>query len=73
MFAFFGLGPQEIVILLLIGLLPVIAVVVALSLTRRSESTYNADAVVELRAELARLREEVDRRKDGLSSGTSRP
>jgi ubiquinone biosynthesis protein UbiJ len=69
MFAIFGLGPQEIVILLLMGLMsvggPVLAVVVALYLTRRSEGTVNPDAVAELRAEVERLREECERLKKG--------
>jgi cell division protein FtsB len=65
----FGLGMQEIVILLVIGLLlvagPILAVVVVLSLVRRSEPTGNRDAVAELRAEVHRLREEVERLKKG--------
>jgi cell division protein FtsB len=69
MFAIFGLGLQEIVILLVIGLLfvggPILAVVVALSLTRRSDRAGNPDAVAELRAEVERLREEVERLKRG--------
>jgi cell division protein FtsB len=69
MFAFFGLGMQEIIILLVIGLMlvggPILAVVVVLSLARRSEGTGKPDAVAELRAEVERLREEVERLKKG--------
>jgi cell division protein FtsB len=69
MFAFFGLGPQEIVILLLIGVLLIggliLAVVVALSLTRRLERTGCPDEVKELRAEVEDLREEVEGLKKG--------
>jgi uncharacterized membrane protein HdeD (DUF308 family) len=58
MFAFFNLGLQEIVILLLfVGLVfvaPVVAVVAAVSLLRRSE-----------RAGAERLRAEVERLKQG--------
>ena len=65
----FGLGMQEIVILLVIGLLlvagPILAVVVVLSLVRRSERTGNPEAVAELRTEVERLREEVERLKKG--------
>jgi hypothetical protein len=69
MFAFFGLGMQEIIILLVIGLMlvggPILAVVVVLSLARRSEGTGKPDAVGELRAEVQRLREEVESLKKG--------
>jgi cell division protein FtsB len=72
MFAFFGLGLQEIAILLLIGLLLVggliLAVVVAVSLTRRLERTGCPDGVKELRAEVEDLREEVEELKKGSAS-----
>jgi hypothetical protein len=61
MFAFFSLGPQEVVILLVIGALlagGLAVAVVALSLTRRPERWGDRE-VAELRAELARLRGEV--------------
>jgi len=65
MFAFFGLGPQEIVILLVIGLLlagcVVFAVVASLSLARRPER-WDDRELAELRSELKRLREEAGRR-----------
>jgi hypothetical protein len=65
----FGLGMPEIIILLLIGLMlvggPIIAIVVVLALTRRSQGTVKPDAVAELRAEVERLREEVERLKKG--------
>jgi hypothetical protein len=69
MFAIFGLGPSEMIVLFLIGLMlvggPIIAVVVALSLVRRSEGARSPDGVPELRAKVARLREEVERLKRG--------
>jgi hypothetical protein len=69
MFAFLGLGMHEVIILLVIGLMlvagPIVAVLVVLSLARRSEGTGKPDAVAELRAEVGRLREEVERLKKG--------
>jgi hypothetical protein len=59
MFAFFGLGPQALVILLVIGALlaaGLAVAVVSLSLTRRPERWGDRE-VAELRAALKRLRE----------------
>jgi hypothetical protein len=69
MFAIFGLGPSEMIVLFLVGLplvgVPIIAVVVALWLVRRSEGARSPDGLSELRAEVERLREEVERLKKG--------
>jgi hypothetical protein len=68
MFAF-NLGMQEMVILLLIGLMmiggPILVVVIVLSLARKSEGAGKPDAVAELRAEVERLSGEVERLKKG--------
>jgi hypothetical protein len=67
MFAFFGIGTQEMIILLLVGALmfvvPVVAVALAVSLVRRSERSRGQDGGAEIRAEVKRLREEVERLK----------
>jgi hypothetical protein len=69
MFAYFGLGLQEIVILLLIGLLLVggliFAVVLALSMAHWLERPGDPDEVAELRAYVEGLREEVKGMKKG--------
>jgi hypothetical protein len=67
MFAMFGPGPLEKVILLVIAVLligvPVIAVLVVVSAVRRSRRTGSPDELAELRAEVARLRDDVERLK----------
>ncbi len=64
MFGFFGLGTQEIVILLIIGLvlvvLPVSVILVVLVVARRKPPR---DEIAELRAENDRLRKGLDRRQ----------
>jgi hypothetical protein len=69
MFAIFGLGPSEMIVLFLVGLMviggPILVVVLALVLVRRSEGARSPDGVSELRAEVERLREEVERLKKG--------
>jgi hypothetical protein len=63
MVEFFNLEMQEIVILILVGLLviggPVLAVLLALAQARRSEEAENPDRVAQLREEVEELREEV--------------
>jgi hypothetical protein len=65
MFAIFGLGPSEMIVLFLVALLviggPIIVVLVALGLVRRSEGARGPDGLSELRAEVNRFRAEVDR------------
>jgi hypothetical protein len=72
MFAFFSLGLQEIVILTGIGLLviggPVLAVLLALHLIRRSERGGEFGERSELRENVQRLREEVERLRKDLTS-----
>jgi hypothetical protein len=69
MLAFFGLGVQELTILALVGLLmfavPVIAVILALTLTRRADRGRKQDELEELEEEVEQLREEVERMKVG--------
>ena len=64
MFAFLGLGIQEILVLVAVGLLtigvPVVVIASALRLARRSGDPAGA---AELRAELDRLRGEIKRLK----------
>ena len=64
-----GFGYAEIIIVAVISLLcigvPVVAFVLILLLGRKSESARNANGVAELRAEVARLREEIERLKKG--------
>jgi cell division protein FtsB len=61
---FFGLGPMEIIILVVLGamvlVIPVIAIVLVLALGRRSRSK-EPDEMAALRAENAALRREIDR------------
>jgi hypothetical protein len=56
MFAFFNLGLQEMIILLLVVPLmlvaPVVVVVLTVSLARRSERSRGQDGAAELRAEV---------------------
>jgi len=64
----FGLGAQEIFLLLVIGVIlfggPVIAIVVILLLRRQgSEPIPRPDRIAELEAENQRLREEIERLK----------
>jgi hypothetical protein len=64
----FGLGAQEIFLLLVIGVIlfggPVVAIVVLLLLRRQgSEPTPRPDRLAELEAENRRLREEIERLK----------
>lgn len=65
----FGLGAQEIIILLVVGLMlvggPTLAIVVALSFARNSAGNAQRDPVADLRAEVRQLREEVERLKKG--------
>jgi hypothetical protein len=65
----FGLGMQEIIILLVIGLMlvggPILAIFIVLSFARKSDGTGKIDSVADLRAEVQRLREEVERLKKG--------
>jgi len=71
MSAMFAPGPLEIVILLLIAALsiglPVIAILVVLFLVRRSRRPGSPDELTELRAEVARLRDELERLKKGTA------
>jgi hypothetical protein len=68
MVAFLGLGIAEIIILGVIGLVVVIApvavLVVVLGATRKSQAS-NANEVAQLRAEIVRLNDEIDRLKSG--------
>jgi hypothetical protein len=67
MFAFFGLGVQEMVILLIVGLLLIggltLAVFIALSLKRRLEGMAPADAVTGVRAYVEGLRQDLQQLK----------
>lgn len=68
MFAFIGgLGLPELIVLLVVAVMfiggPVLAVVLAVSLSRRSGRAGDARAIAELRAEVERLRAEVERLK----------
>lgn len=80
MFAFFSLGAQELVILLLIGLLlvggPIIALVVVLALVRRRGQTGDPGAVAELQSEVERLRMDMEglkRRQAEQDAARDRP
>jgi hypothetical protein len=68
MFTFFGLGAQELVVLLVVGLLlagcVLFAIVASLSLSRRL-ARWDEREVAELRSELERLRREGACREDG--------
>ena len=66
MFAFFNLGVQEITILLVIALcygVPALALGVVLFLVLRTRRKGDLGVVAELRSEVERLREDVDRLK----------
>ena len=61
MFAFFGLGMAEILILGLTGLVIIIVpLAIALSVSRQSRGATAPNEVALLRAEVERLREEVE-------------
>jgi hypothetical protein len=64
MFAFFGLGMQEVVILIVVGLLlglPLLVVLVALCLSAGRGTRATHEEVAELRAYVEELCEEVER------------
>lgn len=67
MFAFFGLGIAELIILLMVGLaliaIPVFIVMV-LTATKQAGRTARQEEIDHLRAENERLREKLDRAKD---------
>jgi type II secretory pathway component PulM len=68
MFAFFNLGAQEVLILLIMGvllLMPVGIVLLVLFLVRRTTPTRSSSPLADLRAELENLREEVEELKKG--------
>jgi hypothetical protein len=62
MFAFFGLGAQEVIILGVLALLGIGAVVVVVSVVSRSSGL--GQRVNALEQENQRLREDLDRMKD---------
>ena len=62
MFAFFGLGAQEVIILGVLALLGIGAVVVVVSVVSRSSGL--GQRVNTLEQENQRLREDLDRMKD---------
>jgi HAMP domain-containing protein len=74
MFAFFGLGIMEIMVLAIIGLIvvvgPIIAIVAISAGSRAKPNTSAADEIMELRAEVKRLREELARLKAGGKGGS---
>jgi hypothetical protein len=67
MFAIFNLGAQELIILFLMGVfwigVPILALVVVLTLIRKKSRTGDPDGEMQLRSEVQRLREDVDRLK----------
>ena len=69
MFAIFGLGTEEIIILGIIGVLmlgvPLVAIFIAMSASRQARASENSGAVAQLREEVQRLREEIERLKKG--------
>jgi hypothetical protein len=71
MFALFNLGAQELLILLVIGVLlvggPILAIIIVVSLTRRKGPANDPGAVGELQSEVKRLREDVERLKRGTA------
>jgi hypothetical protein len=74
MFAFFNLGAQEFLILLVIALLygvPILLILgVVLFLVRRKGRRGDLDAISKLQSEVERLREDVDRLKRGDQHST---
>jgi uncharacterized small protein (DUF1192 family) len=68
MFAFFGLGIMEIIVLgvLAIGalLVPLLVVATIWAASRKSSEGNASDEVTELRAEVKRLRAEIERLKE---------
>lgn len=73
MFAVFGLGISEIIVLAIVGLLifgvPILAILIALAASKQSKRAAPVNEVALLRAEVQQLREEVDRLKQGGSTG----
>jgi hypothetical protein len=65
MLAFFGLGTQEILLLAIVGLLPIVILVIILGATRRSGGRTR-----ELEDENRRLRDELDRGRDRPASSS---
>jgi hypothetical protein len=66
MFAFFNLGAQELIILLLMCLCwggPILAIGIVLFLVLKTRRKGDLGTVAELRSEVERLREDVDRLK----------
>ena len=70
MFAFFGLGLPEIIILAIIGLtifiIPVIAIMIGLSAAKQAKGAAPVSEIALLRAEVQQLREEIERLKRSL-------
>ena len=69
MFAFFGLGVPELLILGIVGTMLLLGLAVILIVAKSSSQKPNAAApvneIAELRAEVRRLREEIERLKKG--------
>lgn len=65
----FGLGVPELFVLLILGLMlvggPIMAVAIVLSMAKKGDAAGRPDSVADLRAEVQRLREDVERLKKG--------
>jgi hypothetical protein len=76
MFAFFGLGLQEVVLLIVVGLLiglPLLVVLLALALFASREARATPEEVAQLRAYVEGLCEEVERFKGEPASTAATP
>lgn len=75
MFAFFGLGIAEIIVIGIIGALifivPIIVVAMAMTGARRTHAGGDRDELSALRAEVKRLRAEVERLEREVASKQS--
>lgn len=70
MFAFFGLGIAELIVLAIIGILiAAVTMFVIRASSRPSASTAQENELMELRAEVKRLRDEVARLREGNKKG----
>jgi Micro-tubular organiser Mto1 C-term Mto2-binding region len=67
MFAFFGLGAQEILLLVVLAGMVAVVVFIAMAMSRTSRGAA-PDRVAELEEENRRLRAELDRQKGGTAN-----